>query len=209
MSYVQDLPTKSEIYNYKSQKNDDVIVMNIHNVQKERNDSSITDANQTEANLKLGENYNNNNNNNINIDYNPPNKNDNIIFYDNTRENQYQYPFSENRGANQVGNMYLYQNNNNFAKSYNSYKIQDFPRKEIETNMLKFNEQNKEQLPKENINLPPKTNLIEPKKKNIWSCTNICICIFLTIIFPFLGIIFCIILNNKKNKSKGKIRQFK
>ncbi len=187
MSSVQNLPTESEIKKYQSKKNDDIIVMDIYNGIKEKNDDSTTDANQTEANLKLDDNYNYNNGNII-INYNPPNKNNNIVFFDNTRENP--YPFSENRGINKLNDMPPQQTKNKFAKSLNPFKKHDFPKKEIETNKLKSNEENKKQLSKEKINVDLKSSTSSSKKKSVFTCGTIFACIFYTLIFPPCGIIY-------------------
>ena len=192
MSY----PTKSEI-NQQSKKDNDVIVLNIYNSNKEYNENENNETNQTEANLKIEDNIRNypasKPNNIIN------NNNNNIVFYDNTRQNQ--YPYSENRGVYSKDD---HVNKNKFSKSFNPYKINDLSRNKNNINDVKFNEQNQNQLSNENIMIKPKENSIKFKKKkpNPFSFENLFLLRVFCIAFLPCACIWCCYLCYKRKKQK-------
>ena len=194
MSY----PTKSEI-NQQSKKDNDVIVLNIYNSNKEYNENENNETNQTEANLKIEDNIRN---------YPAPkpnsiinNNNNNIVFYDNTRQNP--YPYSENRGVYaKDDNDHV--NKNKFSKSFNPYKINDLSRNKNNINDVNFNKQNQNQLSNENIMIKPKENSLKDKKKktNPFAFNNIGLFILCLFIFPPCSCLLCYFLFKKRKMEK-------
>ena len=195
MSNVNDYPTQSQI-EQQCKKNDDVIVLNIHN--KKINDyieDSSSLENETNANLKLDNKYNNNFIDQTPSYNNTNNINNNVVFFDNTR--QIPYPYSEYRAK------IIYDkpsNKNKFSKSFNPNNLDDLSRKEREKMNIKPDVQNQYQLSKEKIITQPKVNFKPEKKKTkIFSFKNICLFIVLTAIFPVFGILYCCFIISKRN----------
>ena len=125
MLNANDYPTESQI-EQQCKKNDDVIVLNIHN--KKINDyieDSSSLENETNANLKLDDKYNNNFIDQTPSYNNTNNINNNVVFFDNTR--QIPYPYSEYRAK------IIYDtpsNKNKFSKSFSPNNLDDLSRKE-------------------------------------------------------------------------------
>ena len=122
---MSNLPTESEIYG-KSKNDNDGIVLNIYNKPAQNNEESNenSEINQTEANLKLEDNYYNN------LDNNPMAlQNNKFTIYDNTRENPSPYPLSENRGIQYPAPPV--QNQRNYYNSVNPNFVNDGKDKSI------------------------------------------------------------------------------
>jgi hypothetical protein len=174
-SEYQDYPTESQI-NQKSKKDNDCIVLNIHN-KKLPFEASLASAappfNMTETKLKIDEKLDDKkpdkslhgNNRNIANDF---------IYYDNTRENQKKNnnPYTEKRGKNIKEEESIHNKKNKYSKSFNPTKINEI----IEEKSDK-DENTKEQIiPKQNDAIKIE-NIIEkdepkPKEKN---CCSFCL----------------------------------
>ena len=91
------LPTKSDLVAYNegggiygsSKSPNDVVILNIHGNNQLNNEDKSTELNETEANLKLNDIYNNKI-----IKKSVIQRPNNILFYDNERDNR--YPLSDN-----------------------------------------------------------------------------------------------------------------
>ena len=202
---MSNLPTESEIYG-KSKNDNDGIVLNIYNKPAQNNEESNenSEINQTEANLKLEDNYYNN------LDNNPMAlQNNKFTIYDNTRENPSPYPLSENRGiqypAPPVQNQRNYYNsvNPNFVNDGKDKSIK-FGNDNINRNLNSNQELNKNQLI--GIKHEHIYKIEKEKKYKIMTPGNVCIFLILTFLCFPLGIIFCVYISKKKSLYKVRER---
>lgn len=194
---MTNLPTESEIYG-NSKKDKDVIVLNIYNKQQQNDEESNAslDNNQTEANLKLDDNYYNK------LANNPmPLQNNNFVIYDNTRDNPNPYPFSENRGVQRPAPPI--QNQNNYWKSVNPQVINDKMTNDQNYGKININSFETQGIntDKKKINIArPNKNYYEirEKKYKIKTPTHICIFCLLLFFLPPFAAVYCCFLCQKK-----------
>ena len=229
MTYVQNLPTKSELYGNSNKNKEDFITLNIYN-NKNLNieEESNSDINQTETNLNFEDISTKKQREYL------ENLQKKAIFLDNTRNNQ--YPNSENREVQlpapaPAPTLPIYKQNANFSKSLNPYKnnvkiLNNYSKSVNPYNYNNFqtycdNQNNNNQiyyydarstekgLEPNTLNIPQnglnQLNQVQnKKKKNKMTSIEICICILLFFIYPPASIIYyCCIMNKKKKKNNN------
>ena len=216
-SEYQDYPTESQI-NQKSKKDNDCIVLNIHN-NKLPFETSLASAAppfyKTETKLKIDEKLDDKK-----PDKSLPRNNRNIandfIYYDNTRENQKNNnnnPYSEKRGKNIKEEQPIYNKKNKYSKSFNPYKINEIIEEKSEKS-------DKDENTKEKI-IPEQNNAIkiENIKKKVKPKKNCCclclkreikyipifiLCILTSIISPCTCCCFLGFIINKRIEDRKK-----
>ena len=220
MSNVQNLPTKSELYNNSNQTKDEesFITLNIYNHNNKIIEESNYDNSQTRENLNLENNFAINNKKETIEDLRKK-----AMYLDNIRE--YPYPLSEYRGVDKPAPPQIYNMNNNYTKSLNpvyqdkininKYNLRNNyinainPYYQDEINNNKYNLNNvpistenelkiKNAVIKQNANIIIKE--IPKKRKKKWlTCKEICIFMFLFFVFCPSSILYLIVILNVKD----------
>ena len=183
-------PIKNKVNSENSNSNNktDYFELNIYNNIKQKNDESNTDItlpdntkeNDTVSNLVINNNiYNNYNNiNKFNKSLNP--KVQNLIYYDNDRNNLFQYPFTDNLRNKNNNNINDVDNNSTNNKDKLSKEIENNSAAPITPGFTPISKINKESFPnRKNKNI---TYKILKKEKKINSCSKICCTILLIIL---------------------------
>ena len=214
-SEYQDYPTESQI-NQKSKKDNDYIVLNIHNNKipfEESLASAAPPFYKTETKLKVDEKFDDKK-----PDKSKPRNNRNLgkkfIYYDNTRENQEKNnnnPYTEKRGENINEEEPIYNKKNKFSKSFNPTKINEI----IEEKSDK-DENTKDQIIHDQKDAIIKKDEPKPKKKN---CCCVClkreikyiplfiICILTSIVSPFTCCCFLSLIIRKRKEDIEKEKE--
>ena len=219
-SEYQDYPTESQI-NPKSKKDNDCIVLNIHN-KKLPFETSLASAappiNKIETKLKIDEKFDDKKPDKL-ISKKNGNIANNYIYYDNTRENQKEKnnnPYTEKRGKIIKEEEPINKKNIKVSKSFNPKKINEI----IEEKSDK-DENTKEQIiPEQNnaikIEKIIKKDELKPKKKN---CSCVCVkreikyilsficCILVSIISPCTSCCFLMLIITKRKEEMQKEKE--